>query len=139
MPENMNPINDAKAIAYKYRARGVVILGFHERDYMAVSYGMTRRICSSLKFTIDDICELITNGDVRMPEGLSSQRIRFDKPDIAEELLAACEAVLAAAELNKPVVLEGEDSAPVYDDGSWFTLGVARQLMAAVHRAKGGA
>lgn len=48
-------IADAKALAYKYRKQGVIILHFDGGTFGTASYGMTRAKCEEMR----EISELI--------------------------------------------------------------------------------
>lgn len=45
---------------------------------------------------------------------------------------AALRAILTAAEVSPSDVFEGSDDTPLYDDGTFFTLGLLAQIRAAV-------
>ena len=65
-------INDAKALAMKYRKLGVMVLHFGGRNmqYGGASYGMTRRHCDAMGKLLDRIMELIDQGIIDVPQEL---------------------------------------------------------------------
>lgn len=68
----MNPptINDAKALAYKLRAPGVLVITIGGGQYGAASYGHTRRTCDAMRRVTDRIADLIQAGQIEIPDEL---------------------------------------------------------------------
>lgn len=65
-------INDAKRLAYDYRAKGVLILSFGAGRYGTASYGMTRPLCDAMKSVNEQIAELIEQGTITIPPELGT-------------------------------------------------------------------
>ncbi len=53
----------------------------------------------------------------------------------APELLEACQAMLAAAEIELDTIFDCPESTPVYDNCDWFTLATVNKLRNAVRKA----
>jgi hypothetical protein len=71
-PSGFPTIADAKALAVKYRRRGVIVLHFGGGRFGTSSYGMTRVDCGAMKDVSDQIHEAIADGVLVLPDGFSS-------------------------------------------------------------------
>lgn len=59
-------IQDAKDLAYRLRAQGVIVLAFSPDDTVGgASYGMTRVLCDGYGACLDDIVDGIVAGRIR--------------------------------------------------------------------------
>lgn len=66
-------INDAKAVALKYRKRGVIILSFSGEGFAVTSYGMTRADCDAMRQVNDQIADMLAAGDIALPDGFGAR------------------------------------------------------------------
>ena len=55
-------IKDAEALCAKLKARGVIVLVFHENDFEGASYGETKRECGRLARVLEQISKMIERG-----------------------------------------------------------------------------
>lgn len=64
----MNPVDieEAKALAKKLGARGVIILAFDDDRISGASYGRTKKDCKSMGRLMDLITDPIEDGDVEV-------------------------------------------------------------------------
>lgn len=64
-------ISEAKAIAQKHKAHGVVILSFDmaEGKYAGVSYGVTKKECKVMGALLDDLFDMIFDGELEIGGG----------------------------------------------------------------------
>lgn len=60
-------INEAKAIAQKHKAQGVVILSFDmiEGKYAGVSYGVTKAECKVMGTLLDNVATQLSEGKLK--------------------------------------------------------------------------
>jgi len=65
-------IGDAKALATKYRKRGVVILSFDADQYGVASFGHTRADCSAMRGVVEQIGDLIRDELIEIPDGFGA-------------------------------------------------------------------
>lgn len=55
--------------------------------------------------------------------------------DAIENLLAALQALMTAAEIDPETVFDCEPDFPVYEGAEWFTRGLVDQIRAAIAKA----
>lgn len=72
VPEPQQPawpaIEDAKALAYRLRKQGVMVLAVDASGGTGgATYGMTRKDCSAMGKFLDRVMELIESGDLPRP------------------------------------------------------------------------
>ena len=60
-------IADAKALAHRFRRRGVIVLTFGDGDYSAASYGMTRHDCDEMRRVVEQFARLVEVRAIRVP------------------------------------------------------------------------
>jgi hypothetical protein len=63
-------IADAKVLATRCRARGVLILTVGRGAFATASYGMRKQECAALKDVSEQIARLIESGDLVIPDSL---------------------------------------------------------------------
>jgi hypothetical protein len=70
-PMDAIPIGDAKDIATRRRAVGVLIVAIGGGKIGTTSYGMTRRHCDAMKRVNEQIAALVADGTIYIPPVLT--------------------------------------------------------------------
>jgi len=63
-------ITDAKDLAYRLRASGVLVLAIGGGQFGSASYGMTRHCCRAMAKVLEQIHTLVGNGTIVVPDEL---------------------------------------------------------------------
>lgn len=87
-------INDAKKLAYDYRARAVLVLAFGGGQLGGASYGMTRADCTAYGHVLDKICDMIEGGEIELPDGMTPELIEDDIRDTMARIDGTVEHVI---------------------------------------------
>lgn len=98
-------IADAKALAQKHRALGVLILSFADGQYAFASYGHTRRTCDAMRQLVDQLDDMIRTLDIEIPAELGEARSgSVASKDDASRIIATLSPVAAGIRNRCPDV-----------------------------------